>query len=59
MGKLAVGDKIPEGKFHAFMSADADQPVELSTADVFAGQQVVVFGLPGAFTSVCRSVQHG
>lgn len=56
MGKLAVGDKVPEGKFQAFTDANADQPVELSTADIFDGR-VVVFGLPGAFTSVCSSKQ--
>lgn len=56
MPQLAVNDKVPDGRFHAFTSSDSEEPVELSTADVFAGHKVVVFGLPGAFTSVCRCV---
>lgn len=47
---IAVGEKLPEAKFK---EKTADGPVELTTADLFAGKKVVLFAVPGAFTPTC------
>lgn len=50
---------VPSVTFHTRVRNDAlggPNPFEwkdLSTADVFSGRSVVVFGLPGAFTPAC------
>jgi len=50
---------VPDAMFHTRVRNDAlggDNPYEwkrLTTADVFAGKRVVLFGLPGAFTPAC------
>ena len=51
---INVGDSMPEGAL-VTMSGEAPQPV--STADLFGGKKVVLFGLPGAFTPTC-SARH-
>ena len=51
---IQVGDKIPDVQL-AVMGEGGPQPV--STADLFAGKKVVMFGVPGAFTPTC-SVKH-
>jgi len=48
------GQRIPEVTFR---TREAGQWRNVSTADIFAGKTVVVFGLPGAFTPTC-STQH-
>ena len=49
---IAVGQKLPDV---TFKTSTADGPKELSTADVFAGKKVVLFGVPGAFTPTCNN----
>jgi peroxiredoxin len=49
---IAVGEKLPDAKFKT-MTADGAK--DLSTADVFAGKKVVLFGVPGAFTPTCSN----
>jgi peroxiredoxin len=49
---IAVGRKLPDA---TFKTSTADGPKELSTADVFAGRKVVLFGVPGAFTPTCNN----
>jgi len=49
---IAVGEKLPEAKFKTMTD---DGAKELSTADVFAGKKVVLFGVPGAFTPTCSN----
>ena len=49
---IAVGRKLPEA---TFKTSTADGPKELSTADVFAGKRIVLFGVPGAFTPTCNN----
>ena len=49
---IAVGSKLPDA---TFKTSTADGPTELSTADVFAGKKVVLFGVPGAFTPTCNN----
>jgi peroxiredoxin len=49
---LSIGDKLPEATFNT-MTADGAK--SLSTADLFAGKTVVLFGVPGAFTPTCNN----
>lgn len=49
---IAVGEKLPETTLRM---ATKDGPKEVSTADVFAGRKVVLFGVPGAFTPTCSN----
>ena len=49
---ISVGDRLPDATFKA-MTADGAK--DLSTADVFAGRKVVLFGVPGAFTPTCSN----
>ncbi|MEZ5810753.1 MAG: peroxiredoxin [Rhizobiaceae bacterium] len=51
---IAIGDKLPEA---TFKTVTADGPANISTADIFAGKKVVLFGVPGAFTKTCHN-QH-
>tara|TARA_R110002167_G_scaffold182730_2_gene383150 strand:- start:64 stop:549 length:486 start_codon:yes stop_codon:yes gene_type:complete len=51
---ISVGDKIPDGSFTT-MTAEGPKPV--TTAELFGGKKVVLFGLPGAFTPTC-SAKH-
>jgi peroxiredoxin len=51
---ISVGDKMPEG---SFMTMGAEGPAPVTSADLFAGKTVVLFGLPGAFTPTC-SAKH-
>ena len=49
---IAVGQKLPDT---TFKTATADGPKEVSTAEIFAGRKVVLFGVPGAFTPTCNN----
>lgn len=51
---ISVGDKMPEG---TFTTMGADGPAPVTSADLFGGKTVVLFGLPGAFTPTC-SAKH-
>ena len=51
---ISVGDRLPEATF-TMMSEDG--PQRLSTGEVFSGQTVAMFALPGAFTPTC-SARH-
>ncbi len=51
---IAVGDRIPSVTLHHMT---AEGPAEISTAALFDGKKVVLFGLPGAFTPTC-SAKH-
>jgi len=51
---INVGDRMPEGSF-AVMTSDG--PATVSTEELFAGDKVVLFAVPGAFTPTC-SMQH-
>jgi len=48
---LSVGDRIPDVTFR---TVTADGPTTLSTADVFAGRKVALFGAPAAFSPTCH-----
>jgi len=49
---IKVGDKMPDGQF---MVMGEGGPQALSTAELFGGKKVVLFGLPGAFTPTCSN----
>lgn len=51
---ISVGDRMPEGSF-AVMSSEG--PGSISTEKLFAGNKVVLFAVPGAFTPTC-SMSH-
>lgn len=52
---INVGDKLPEATFTVM--EEGGGPKQVSTSEVFGGKKVVLFGVPGAFTSTC-SEQH-
>lgn len=47
---IKVGDRIPEA---TFQTPTAEGPKPKTTAELFAGKRVVLFGVPGAFTPTC------
>lgn len=49
---IAPGDTLPDA---TFKTPTADGFKDLSTADIFAGKKVVIFGVPGAFTPTCSN----
>jgi peroxiredoxin len=49
---IAVGDKLPEA---TFKTRTEDGVKDTTTAEVFAGKKVVLFGVPGAFTPTCSN----
>lgn len=48
---ISVGDRLPDA---SFTTMTAEGPQKLTTADVFTGQKVVLFAVPGAFTPTCH-----
>ena len=51
---IAIGGRLPEA---AFKIRVENEYADITTAEVFAGRKVVLFGLPGAFTPTC-SMNH-
>ncbi len=51
---LKQGDKLPDAMFGVMT---AEGPELKSTAEIFRGHRVALFGLPGAYTPVCHR-QH-
>ncbi len=49
---ISVGDKLPDA---TFKTLTADGAKNLTTAEIFAGKKVVLFGVPGAFTPTCSN----
>jgi peroxiredoxin len=49
---ISVGEKLPDA---TFKTLTADGAKDLTTADVFGGKKVVLFGVPGAFTPTCNN----
>ena len=51
---IGVGDKLPAGEFTLL---GAEGPTSLSVEEISKGKKIIVFGLPGAYTSTCTT-QH-
>jgi glutaredoxin/glutathione-dependent peroxiredoxin len=51
---IKVGDRLPET---TFMTMAADGPKPTKTADIFGGNKVALFAVPGAYTPTCHK-QH-
>jgi peroxiredoxin len=49
---ISVGDKIPDV---TIKTNGPDGPEDISTAELFTGKRVVLFGVPGAFTPGCSN----
>ena len=49
---ISVGDRLPEA---TFMTMTDDGPKKITTSEVFGGQKVVLFAVPGAFTPTCHT----
>ena len=50
---IAVGDRLPAGTFR--VKPDEGPIVQVTSAELFEGQTVVLVGVPGAFTSTCHN----
>ena len=51
---IKIGDKFPDGVFRV---KGSDGIKEITTDEYFTNKKIVLFGLPGAFTSTC-SAKH-
>ena len=49
---ISVGDRLPDASFTTMTD---EGPQKISTSEVFAGQKVVLFAVPGAFTPTCHA----
>lgn len=49
---IEVGEKLPDA---TLLSVHADDGKNVSLAEKLKGRKVVIFGLPGAFTSTCST----
>ncbi|TWG78793.1 peroxiredoxin [Cupriavidus gilardii J11] len=56
---IAIGQRVPDATLYEYFEVEtggcALGPNAFSVADLVRGRRVVVFGLPGAFTSTCSS----
>ncbi len=51
---IKIGDKLPAA---TFMHIGANGPEPITSEDLFGGQRVILFAVPGAFTPTC-SAKH-
>ncbi|HMS96713.1 MAG TPA: peroxiredoxin [Tabrizicola sp.] len=49
---IRIGDPLPEA---TLFRLNGDDGKEVSVSDIVKGRKVVIFGLPGAFTSTCST----
>ncbi|RIA93748.1 redoxin domain-containing protein [Glomus cerebriforme] len=53
--KIKVGDRIPDDLYFGVLNEGEELPHKVTTKDIFSGKKVVLFGIPGAYTSLCSS----
>eukprot|EP00877_Chromochloris_zofingiensis_P004581 jgi/Chrzof1/14123/Cz08g25270.t1 len=53
--QVKVGDKVPTDFEFLILDEGASDPRPVSLSKLVSGKKAVLFGLPGAFTSVCSS----
>lgn len=49
---ISVGDRLPDT---TFMTMTDEGPKKITTSEMFDGQKVVLFAVPGAFTPTCHA----
>lgn len=49
---IAAGERLPEGRVLRMGEGGVE---EVATRELFAGRRVVLFGVPGAYTSTCTN----
>jgi peroxiredoxin/glutaredoxin len=54
MNNRGIGDRVPDVTFRTRTESDW---LDVTSAQLFAGQRVVLFALPGAFTPTCSASQ--
>lgn len=54
---IKAGEKLPLDKTVTVLNKGSQQPDTLKLSDIFSGKKAVLFGLPGAYTSVCSGKQ--
>ncbi|KAK9663760.1 peroxiredoxin type-2 [Basidiobolus ranarum] len=52
---IQKGDQIPYSEHFTSLPEEGSDVLTLSVKDLFAGKKVVLFGLPGAFTTICSN----
>ncbi|CAG8647713.1 11009_t:CDS:2 [Ambispora leptoticha] len=55
--QVKVGDTIPKNVYFGELKDGEEDPQKITSDEIFKGKKVVIFGIPGAFTSVC-SAKH-
>lgn len=58
--RINVGDRLPEGVLYEFIETESEDgcalgPTRFQVSDLLKGKNIVIFGLPGAFTRTCSS----
>ena len=52
---IKEGDRLPEATMHTMLEG---KPAAVTTDDLFAGKNVVVFAVPGAYTPTCSQAHR-
>ncbi|CAI2179452.1 7784_t:CDS:2 [Funneliformis geosporum] len=53
--RVKLNDKVPNNLYFSELNQGENIPHEVTSDQIFKGKKVVIFGIPGAFTSVCSS----
>jgi peroxiredoxin len=53
--RIKVGDRVPTDAQFLVLEEGASEPKTVSVEELLKGKKVVLFGLPGAYTSICSS----
>jgi glutaredoxin/glutathione-dependent peroxiredoxin len=48
---IAIGQRVPDGEF---LHMTENGPSDITCREIFAGKNVILFGVPGAFTPSCH-----